>query len=159
MADLRAHLEKAGFSKVETYIQSGNVAFNARKTSEASLVRKIEKVISDNYDFEVPVQVRQCEDIEAVLVGNPFLKEGETDLKKLYVTFLAEMPTEEKLEKIKEVDYLPDRFEIDGRTVFVWCEKYGSTKLSNTFFERKLKVSATTRNWKTVNKLREMGEV
>lgn len=57
MAELRAHLEKAGFLNVETYIQSGNVAFNiARKTSEESLVRKIEKVIADNYDFEVPVR-------------------------------------------------------------------------------------------------------
>lgn len=102
--------------------------------------------------------VRSGEEIEAILVENPFLKENEVDLKKLHITFLAETPTQEKLEKLKEVSHSPDRFQIIGRTIFVHCEKYGSTKLSNTFFERKLKVSATTRNWKTVNKLREMAE-
>lgn len=33
---------------------------------------------------------------------------------------------------------------------------YGRTKLSNAFFERKLKVAATTRNWKTVTALHDM---
>ena len=33
---------------------------------------------------------------------------------------------------------------------------YGKSKLSNNFFENKLKVSATTRNFRTTNKLLEM---
>ncbi len=33
---------------------------------------------------------------------------------------------------------------------------YGETKLSNNFFEEELKVTATTRNWRTVNALLSM---
>jgi uncharacterized protein (DUF1697 family) len=61
------------------------------------------------------------------------------------------------LEKIKVFQYLPDRYEIIGKNVFVFCAAgYGTSKLVNSFFESKLKTPATTRNWKTVMKLHEM---
>jgi len=51
-----------------------------------------------------------------------------------------------------KVYYKPDEFVIIGKEVYVHCPNgYGNTKLTNTFFEKKLKLSATTRNWKTVN--------
>ncbi len=36
--------------------------------------------------------------------------------------------------------------------------RYGKTKLSNNFFEKKLDVLATTRNWKTIHALYEMAK-
>jgi len=46
---------------------------------------------------------------------------------------------------------------IIDKEVFVCCDgKYSSSKLTNQFFESKLKVRATTRNWKTVSKLIEI---
>jgi uncharacterized protein (DUF1697 family) len=58
---------------------------------------------------------------------------------------------------LKGIDYSPDRFTIIGKEIFLYIpEGYGNTKLSNNFFENKLKVTATTRNWKTVNKLFEL---
>jgi uncharacterized protein (DUF1697 family) len=35
-------------------------------------------------------------------------------------------------------------------------DSYGETKISNNFFEKKLKVKATTRNWNTIMKLAAM---
>jgi uncharacterized protein (DUF1697 family) len=52
-----------------------------------------------------------------------------------------------------------DRFKIREKEIYLYCPNgYGTSKLSNNFFERKFKVTATTRNWKTVNKLVELAE-
>jgi len=158
MADLRALYEKIGFTEVKSYIQSGNMAFESKKVeSNQALEEKIAKTIAANYPFEVPILVRRKEELLATLENNPFAKEADMDSKNLHVTFLAKLPTQDRLDLLKDVDHPPDRFKIIGQDVFIHCpDRYGETKLSNKFFESKLKVSATTRNWKTVNKLVEM---
>lgn len=81
------------------------------------------------------------------------------DIERLHLTFLKEVPETEKLEKIKTYDSYPDNFKIIGKNVFVYCSgKYSDSKFANSFFENKLKVSATTRNWKTVLKLSELSK-
>ena len=62
-------------------------------------------------------------------------------------------------EKAESYNYEPDRFVVQGKHVFVYCEgKYHQTKINNNFFENKLKATATTRNWKTVIKLLELSK-
>ncbi len=88
---------------------------------------------------------------------NPFLKVADINTEKLHVTFLSATPDETSLDSIKSFNFPPDQFRIIGKEVFLHCpDNYGETKLSNKFFESKLKVSATTRNWKTINKLFEI---
>ncbi len=95
--------------------------------------------------------------MENILSINPFLKQSDINIDKLHITFLSETPEKEKLKSIAQFDYAPDKFMIIGKEVFLYCPiNYGETKLSNKFFENKLNVSATTRNWKTVNKLVEL---
>jgi len=49
------------------------------------------------------------------------------------------------------VDAGPDEFAVSGTEVYLSCPGgYGRTKLNNSFFERRLAVTATTRNWKSV---------
>jgi uncharacterized protein (DUF1697 family) len=97
--------------------------------------------------------------LEKILSQNPFTKEKSIDPKKLHFTFLSETPDREKMDQIKEVDFSPDQFIIKGKEIYLHIPgSYGETKLSNKFFENKLKVSATTRNWNTVNKLCEMAQ-
>lgn len=158
MTDLKALYEGLKLKKVTTYIQSGNVLFTAdEKQAEAALSEKIRKAIEKQYGFEVPVIIRDIAELETVLRTNPFLAEKNIDAEKLHVTFLAEAPEKSRLVEMSAVDFPPDRFRITGRDVFLHCPvSYGETKLSNNFFEKKLKVSATTRNWKTVNTLTEM---
>mgnify|MGYP001482856088 CR=1 FL=1 len=46
-----------------------------------------------------------------------------------------------------------------GNAVYLYCPHgYGRTKLTNNFLETKLKVIATTRNWKTVNELSRIAQ-
>jgi uncharacterized protein (DUF1697 family) len=158
MADLKILFEDLQFCEVQTYIQSGNVVFKtATKLSDIKLADKIEKAISKKYNFEVPVITRTKEEIEKLIAINPFSKKKNIDLKKLHVTFLSALPKKENVASINKTDFSPDQFNIEGKEIYLHIpESYGETKLSNTFFEKKLKVTATTRNWNTVNKLLEM---
>ena len=160
MADLKRLLETAGLSDVQTYIQSGNVVFRHEKQDEKTMARRLETLLTANYGFDVPVLVRSAREWDETLAANPFLQRENTAPDKLHVTFLADAPEPALLEKLETVDFKPDEFAVVGRDVYLYCpDGYGRTKLSNTFFEKKLKVSATTRNWATVNKLGELSRL
>ena len=158
MTDLRSLYEKLGFKDVITYIQSGNVIFKTdKKISDQKLAEKIEKVISKQYGFDVPVINRTREELKKIILANPFLEIKGIDKSKLHVTFLTTEPDQVNIKLAREFDYSPDKFIISGTEVFLYIPvSYAETKLSNKFFESKLKVSATTRNWNTVTKLAEL---
>lgn len=158
MPELKALYEKAGFKNVITYIQSGNVVFSADKEKIEEIPGKIQEFIFKKYKFQVPVIVRTVDEMQELIKANPMVK-GK-DIEKLHVTFLSDHPQKEHLEKIKTYSYPPDEYTIIGKEIYVFCPNgYGNTKLSNNFFESKLKVTATTRNWRTVNELLRMGKL
>jgi uncharacterized protein (DUF1697 family) len=158
MPELKALYESLKFKDVITYIQSGNVIFKADgKQSITDMIKDINKKIQTKYKFEVPILIRTAREMQEVLKTNPLLKEKGIDMEKLHVTFLGELPAKDKLDVVKQVSYPPDRFIIVGKEIYLYCPNgYGNTKLHNNFFEGKLKVQATTRNWNTVNKLVEI---
>lgn len=152
MKELIRYLESLGFTNVQTYIQSGNVIFESEQ--EEGLKLLIENKIKTIYGFDVPVQVHEVEYFVHVLENNPFLVNNEVDEKFLHVTFLGDAPDSKLVDVLEERDLGTDEFVINKREIYLYCPNgYGRTKLTNTFFERKLKVSATTRNWKTVTNL------
>jgi uncharacterized protein (DUF1697 family) len=158
MADLKDMLNKLKLKDVVTYIQSGNVVFKSdEKLSNEEFAAKIEKAIEKKFKFEVPVIVRNADELKRLISINPFAKNKKNDPLKLHVTFLSEIPKKELIGELKKLNDPRDEFEIIGKEIFLHCPiNYGETKLSNSFFEKKLKVTATTRNWKTVNTLLEM---
>ena len=152
MAELKSLYEELNLKDISTYIQSGNVIF--RTESIKGLSQKIEQKIFAKYNFNVPVIIRTMDEIQSVLKRNPFIKENNIDLEKLHVTYLAENPKQENIDKLNTYNYQPDLFCISGKEIYLYCPNgYGRTKLTNTFFENKLKVTATTRNWRTTNEL------
>ena len=157
MADLKGLYENLGFQDVQTYIQSGNVIFKSPKTEKSILKNKIETKISKQYGFSVPVQVLELQKLNKVFANNPFVNKRNEDISKLHVTFLEEVPEAEIRSEIMNIQSTSDEFIISGKVIYVFCPNgYGRTKLNNTFFEKKLKTSATTRNWKTISKLVEL---
>jgi len=157
MADLKLLYEDLGFLDVITYIQSGNVVFKTNlKTTTTKLAKLIEDKIKGNYGFEVPVIIRTQNELQNIIEINPF-KNDEID--GLYVTFLSNQPNANQLEKLENVNFLPDKFELIDKEVYLSVVSYGNTKLSNNFFESKLKVTATTRNLKTIIKLIELSTI
>lgn len=158
MNDLKSLLQNLGLVNIETYIQSGNVLFDGtNKSSDIEIADLIEEAIFKKYGFQVPVIVRSVEEIESAVKNNPYYKGKEKDIEKLHLTFLKEMPSLENRNLANSYNYEPDKFIISGKHVFIYCEgKYHQTKLNNSFFEKKLKTSATTRNLKTVLKIIEL---
>ena len=146
------------FSDIMTYVQSGNIVFKSDKTiSINDLSAQIANAIFRKYKFQVPVIIRTKKQILKAISMNPFLKDQNTDISKLHVTFLSEAPEKSNVELIINSDFSPDKFIISGTEVFLYCPSgYARTKLSNSFFENKLKVIATTRNWNTINKLADI---
>lgn len=142
------------FKNIQTYIQSGNIIFQNKKTTHKDLEKKIAKNIFEEFGFEVPVIVKELGELTTIVKNNPFVNKRNEDLTKLHITFLSQEPEQINVEKIKGGQYQSDEFILIGSTIYLFCPNgYGNTKLSNTFFENKLKVVATTRNWKTTNEL------
>jgi uncharacterized protein (DUF1697 family) len=90
MDHLRKSFEALGVSNVRTYVQSGNVVFEAGKDSAAGLAGEIQTKILHDFGFAVPVVVRTAKEMERVIRNNPFLNETGIDTSKLHVTFLSE---------------------------------------------------------------------
>ena len=140
------------FKNVKTYIQSGNVIFECRETSPEILKKKIENKIKEKFGFDVVVFIRTKKELQKIIENNPFKNEDG-----LYVTFLTSVPSFVPTEEINKIKSSSEKFVVSGKEIYFFCPNgYGKTKLSNNFFEKKLKVSATTRNWKTVNVLSGM---
>lgn len=157
MPELKLHLEEAGFRNVRTYIQSGNVLFEYKRADAGKIGSLIKKLIETKFGFDVPVIVKTVSELVEVMENNPFLKKRKEDIDKLHVTFLSEEPKKEQLDKFIPPANIPDEYIFSGKAIYLVCPNgYGQTKLTNNFFENKLKVTATTRNWKTVLKLAEM---
>jgi uncharacterized protein (DUF1697 family) len=153
MSELQNLFESLGFIKVKTYIQSGNVIFEAEAKKPNEIEKLVKEKISERFGLKVPVLVKAKSEVEEVLQNNPFLQ-TDVDVSKLHVTFLSAEPQQVNIEKINKDQYLPDEFVLRCIAIYLYCPNgYGNTKLNNNFFESKLKVMATTRNWKTLNEL------
>ena len=154
MEKLRISFEALEFGRVRTYVQSGNVVFEAERASPDDLSKTIAEKISKDFGFPIPVVVRTSDEMGKIVGGNPFLNERELDLSKLHVTFLAALPAKNAKERIDALNAGPDQFRIRGREIYLYCpDGYGRTRLSNNAIEKALSVGATTRNWKTVSTL------
>lgn len=157
MSELKGMFEKLGYLRVSTYIQSGNVIFDTREVEDChALADGIENEILKRFGHDVPVIVRTVGELEQAISRNPFLKD-QPDIKSLFLTFLQDVPSPQKREEVEKYSFPPDDFRITGKEVFGFCPgKYSDSKLTNAFFENKLGIRATTRNWKTVTKLFEL---
>lgn len=157
MEDLKQLYGSLNLKNVRTYIQSGNVLFEDDNTDSAYLIKIIEDKIIKDLGLEVSIILRDHHQLETVLQGNPFLKNEAKDPAHLYVTFLSGVPDHDHIEKLKDVNHAPDEFRIIGSEIYLSCpEGYGKTKLNNSFFENRLRLKATSRNWRTINELNGM---
>lgn len=152
MAQLRDLLNNLGFQNMQTYIQSGNIVLQSDK-SKKEISETIKKEIVTQFGYDVPVIIRTIKEWEEVISANPYAIENP---KILGFVFLSDIPKETNIEinNTKE-----DVFTIYKDVIYIHCPSgFGKTKLTNNTFEKKLNVTATTRNYKTVLKLLEMSK-
>lgn len=157
MEDLKRILEYIGFTKVSTYIQSGNAIFESKEANKRKMEAEISEEIKHLVGRGVVVIVKTLEELRRIVSSHPLESLG--DPKNLYVSVLSHDPAATDIEVLMETMNDVDRHEVANRVVYSYYGLgYGSSKRSNNFLEKILKVSATTRNWATMNKLLELAE-
>ncbi len=157
MEVLRGLCQGLGFRNVETYVQSGNIVFQALLENPEAISKRIGETVLRSFGFDTPVIVRTSKEMRNVIGNNPFLKEKGIDSSKLHVTFLSETAQKGSEKKLETLATNPDRFYPASHEIYLYCPGgYGRTRLSNNAIEKALSVEATTRNWKTTNTLFEM---
>lgn len=153
MEELRGHFAIPGFSEITTYIQSGNVLFNTKETDRTKLEAKIEKLLLKTLGFEVEVLLRSIDEIKDVVKNDPFKKQ-RSEADKYYVVFLKTQPEKELIRQLEALSCDTDSFKIIGDELYWLCSPAaGNSIVKSAFFEKKLKVLTTNRNWNTVNKI------
>ena len=153
MKALAAIFEATGCKNVETYIQSGNVVFKASSALAKRLPQRISEAIAERYGYQVPVIVRSAAELRASAAGNPYLRESIPP-NQLHLYFLGEQPSTAALTGLDPDRSLPDEFVVIGHDIYVRAPNgVGRSKLTNVYFESKLKVICTARNWATVLRL------
>ena len=140
------------FQEVTTYVQSGNVIFTSELTDPEKIDSLLTTEIKKKFGLDVPVITLTAKSLKRIIDNNPFAKDKEETF--LHCTFLANKLTGFKAETIEDKKSENEEIAFSENVVYLYCPNgYGKTKLTNTFLENKLKMTATTRNWKTTNEL------
>ena len=155
MPALRKALEEAGFTDVRTYLQSGNVVLESRAKPE-TVRRKVEQLIAKQFGLEIAVVVRTRAQLAAVAKRNPHAKVA-TEPKRYQVTFLSKKLPAKVVRELEQAAAPDERVVVAGREVYAWHPKtIARSKLWSKLAGQGLGVTATSRNWTTVEALLEL---
>jgi uncharacterized protein (DUF1697 family) len=146
----------AGCHAIQTYIQSGNIVF--RSPAIDAVAPAVRAAIAARFGFNVPVIIRSAAEIARCIAACPFTKIA-TDPASLHVMFLEDPPAPTLIAALDPERSPPDRFAVIGRDLYLHLPNGAArTKLTNAYFDARLKTVSTQRNWRTVLTLAEMLE-
>jgi uncharacterized protein (DUF1697 family) len=147
-----------GCTQVETYIQSGNVVFQAPDRLGPRVSGLVAAHLLQRAGLHVPVVLRTADQLRAAARANPFVRSG-VDLQTLHVAFLADRPKPHQLATLDPGRSPPDEFRAGGREVYLrFPNGAGRTKFTNAYLDSRLATTSTVRNWRTVLTLIEMAD-
>lgn len=153
MAPLRELLAGLGYADVRTHLNSGNAVFTNPSTSPEQAGADIEKAIAGEFGMTVSVLVRTADELAAVVEANP-LADVAVDPSRHLVAFLSDPADPDLLAGIDPAAYAPEAFHAGDREIHLWYpDGVMAARLTHTFWEKRLKLTATARNWNTVTKL------
>ena len=155
MPDLRTALAEAGHAGVRTYVQSGNVVLES-DAAAADLERDLRALVAERFGVDTPVVVRTAAELARVVERNPFAEIAD-DPKRHQVTFLSAPPADDVVRDLLAADLAPERVAVDGREIHAWHPQgIQRSPLANRLTDKRLGVTATARNWRTVLALHEL---
>jgi uncharacterized protein (DUF1697 family) len=155
METLRGVCAAAGFENVKTYINSGNIIFETAPADDRKIAEKLEKAIEKEMGLKIKTMVRSIAEIAEAVKNNPFDGQFEND-QDLHVFFLDEEMPAEKRELLLSNNNENEKFVVRGREIYyLKLVPFSESLMGQDYLAKKLKVSATARNWRTVNKVLE----
>ena len=154
MDALKKHFEAMGFSEVETFIASGNVAFSSK--SVKGLDAKIEAALGKALGYEVRTFLRTLAELADAAAHVPFAEKDVAACPTRLVGFLSKELDADALKRLAALKSDADRFHVRGRD-FWWLSKHrqGEPPISGRVLEKALGQPTTLRN---VNTIRRMAE-
>ena len=152
MARLKKLFEQLSFTAVETFIASGNVLFDAPRTTPAVLERKIAAHLEKSLGYGVATFLRTPEELAATLAHRAFAKEraGST----LHIGFLGAPATAAATKLVLALTSDIDDFHVHGRELYWRCAgRFSDSVVSGPRLEKALGQPTTLRKITTVEKL------
>ena len=155
MAELRKLFADAGCTDTRTYIQSGNVAFRTAGAEREQLATRLADQIEEAKGFRPTIMLLTRDELDAAAEANPF-PEAASEPKALHVWFLAHEPADTDFYTLDQLRAPTEQYKLHGTVFYLWApDGIGRSKLAGRV-ERSVGVGATARNWRTVEKLREI---
>lgn len=152
MAALRERLEQEGFTAVDTFIASGNVRVSTRLRSTGSVEKRLEELLTEWLDFDVPAMVRTPAQLAAAHAAGVELAAPLPGSPRHYVAFLRDEPAARAAAALAAWDEPDERAIVVGREAHLWLAS-DRPKLTNNRMEKLLDTVGTARDWKTLTKL------
>ena len=154
MPELKSSLASLGLEDVVTYIQSGNVVFRSPTADRKEIAARIERQIAEAFGVSPTVLLRTPSELVKIADGNPYLKGQAAHSKQLHVVFLSGRPSADAVARLDPGRSPPDEFSVRGSEIYLHLlNGFGRSKLTLDYFERRLGLAATARNWNTLLKL------
>ena len=159
MEALTTVMRNAGFADAVTYIQSGNVIFTPQGDESATRAA-IETQLAADLGMTITSIVRTGAELADVISRNPFATSTDDD-SRLHVSFLLTEPAADDVAALSAMvaagSFGDDELAVNGREVFLrYATRAGTSKLTGSVLEKKLRTPATARNWAVTNKLAEL---
>ena len=158
MADLQLLFAGCGFTNVQTYIQSGNVVFDA-DGAEAALRHRIEQAFESRFSFRSSIALRTEAELAELLDGYPFSPEeiaateaADPAVEHTYVYLAADTPGPAAALALPQTGSGGDRIALHGRDVYLLCGRSVRNSKAAAALG-KLGVPHTARNLRTLRKV------
>ena len=156
MKDLVSMFRTAGCGDVRTYIQSGNVVFQADSELARRVAGLITESIADRFGYTITVIQRSATELLGAVRANPFAH-ADAEIGQLHAVFLACAPSPALVDGLDPDRSPGDSFTVVGREIFLHCPRgLSRTKFTNAWFDTRLRTVSTMRNWRTALKLLEL---
>jgi uncharacterized protein (DUF1697 family) len=153
MKELCAMFEAAGCERVRSFIQSGNVVFDASPALAKTIPDRVGAAIRDTFGFDSAIILRTAKELRSAFENNPLL-DPPIDPKFLYLGVLAKAPSKTALAKLEPDRFAPDVFAVRGRDIYLrYPNGVARSKLTNAYLDARVGMPVTMRNWNTVTKL------
>lgn len=155
MAELKKVLTQLGLQAVQTYIQSGNVLFQADDLDFRVWEAKISQAIAESHGFAPQIMLLTSDTLTQAMTANPFSQAVDAP-KSLHLYFLAEAAPDPDLAKLDTLKKADEECRLLDQVFYLYAPSgIGRSKLAAQV-EKALAVPCTARNWRTVSKLAEM---
>jgi uncharacterized protein (DUF1697 family) len=154
MAELRSELARAGYEKVRTLLQSGNVVFRPNERSGRKLETALEALLEKRFRVTTDVVVRSAAEWSELVRRNPFPQQAIRDPAFLHVVCLKRPPAPGGVDVLRAAIRGRESVALVGSNAYVvYPDGSGTSKLTISVIERALESRGTARNWNTVRKL------